>query len=184
MNHPVKIESYYESKALYFHHITGYPENQERQLYVIEEYFECKKYNWPKMKLSLLERRPAEYGRSKEILFTWKRNYFYVPPMLYVKQNNQEFLVTSGDYQTLLVYNISRKFAEDYVIGGEDAYKAGRGFCPAILTMKDNNLIIEGSVFNGPPEKLIVMNPDFNNLDFEKVYWEDINWNEIAVDIN
>lgn len=121
------------------------------------------------MQLSLIERRPEEYGRSKTVLYTWNRNYFYAPPFLYVEQNNQEFLITSGDYQCLTIYNITAKIFTDYVIDGEEAYAAGRGFCPATLTYKKNSLIIEGSVLNGMPEKLTIHNPNFNDMKFEDV---------------
>ena len=62
--------------------------------------------------------------------FTFARNSPNIPPMMYVKQNNQDFIITSGDYQCISIYNITTKQFTDYIYKDDRDYIHFRGFCP------------------------------------------------------
>lgn len=171
MNHPVKIEDSYESKYIHFYGIKNCPPEEARQLYVVEEYFEWPGHE-PKIKLSLISRAPRPYGRNKEVMFTWNRTGFYMAPLIYAEQNGEEFLITSGDCQCISIYNITKNEFKDYVVGGESAYIKGDGFCPIVYSIRDNNLIVEGYFHDEMPQRLIIKNPDYNNLKFDDTEWE------------
>jgi len=96
-----------------------------------------------------------------------------MPNLLYVLQNNQEFIITSGAYQCISIYNITKNEFTDYVYPNDEAFEWCEGFCPTHFLWQDNNLIVYGSLFNGPPQRIIIYKPDLNHLSFDNVTFED-----------
>ncbi len=169
MNHPVIIEPYYIPTTMHFEQIPV-TNAKDHDLYLMVEKFKCPDdigFQWPKLRLSIMQKHP------KKIIRTFHRNYWQVPPIIYTEQNNQKYVITSRDYQCISVYNVSQDIFTDYVYGGEEAYANARGFCPSVYKWDGQNLTVIGSVFNGPPEIMIIKNVDLNDINFNEVEWQD-----------
>ena len=122
---------------------------------------------WDKFQVSI-------YDKSNSIkLFTYNRNYSFIPQPVYAEQNNQKFIITSGSYQCISIYNINTNEFKDYVYPNDEAFEWGDGFCPTRFEWEENNLIVYGSLFNGPPQKMTIFDPNLNNLNFNSILLED-----------
>lgn len=115
------------------------------------------------------------------------RNYPSIE-FCYVKQNNQDFLITSEDYQTIAIINLTTNTINVY--GDPDDIAFGGGFCPIEFEFDSdyNVLTIEGCVWACPYEKMQIAIPDLNNPDFNNAEYYDedfhkpIDWNGLIED--
>lgn len=123
------------------------------------------KQHWDRIEVEILS--------NSEKYFTFARNCPNTPPLLYVKQYNQEFLVTSGDYQCISIYNLTKRTFKEYVYPRDDEYIHYRGFCPLEYKYKDNTLTIIGQVPYGPMEIMIIHDIDLDNITFKNIEWDD-----------
>lgn len=166
MNHPAVIENYYQPYDIE----TISCDNTDKYKATIQlfkaPYHKINKF-WNKYKVSIYD------TKTNEVLHEFNRNYGYMPNMIYVQKDNEEFIITTGAYQCISIYNITRNEFKDYVYPNDEAYDWGDGYCPTWFEWKDNNLIIYGSLFDGPPQKMTIFDPDLNNLNFNSILLED-----------
>ena len=121
--------------------------------------------HWDQLELEI-------YSNNK-IYYKFARNTPHPPPTLYIIQNNEEFIITSGNYQCISIYNLTRNEFKDYVYPNDDEINYWRGFCPLQYQWNKNTLIITGQVPEGPIEILQVHNVNLNNLTFQEIDWDD-----------
>lgn len=82
---------------------------------------------------------------------------------IYVQQNNQDFLISRGDYQGYLIANLTTGVVKTY-IDPEDV-AMGCGFCPCDYEWDpwEDELTVSGCVWACPYEYGIIYIPDLNN---------------------
>ena len=85
----------------------------------------------------------------------------------YTIQNNKEFIITSSQYMSLTVLNLTDKIIKSYVYGNSES----SGFCPiSIEYFQDNNnnlnneLKVYGCFWGAPYETIIIKNVNLNDL--------------------
>lgn len=170
MNHPITIDE----NAYEFVQVTKYPlidsNNHQIDKYMLyidtwQHKDKTKRY-WNYTRIFLYD---TYYNKP---LFHFDRNY-HKPPIIYAKQNGEEFLITSGNYQCISIYNITRDTFKEYVFPNDEALKNGWGFCPIEYYLEENTLKIKGCVWGGPIEIMIIPNVDLNYLSFENIEWDD-----------
>lgn len=166
MNHQIQIEDYYTMC-----HTRIVPCEGTKRYIAISHTYKAADHNimkdWNKYTVSIFD------CKTHHTLFEFNRNYPHLPNLLYVKQGNQEFIITSGAYQCISIYNITYNEFTDYVYPNDEAYDWGDGFCPVRFQWINDTLVVWGSLFNGPPQKMFIPNPDLNHLNFDNVYFED-----------
>lgn len=111
--------------------------------------------------------RPHTWGLTKveiekdgQPYMDFIRNYPSIP-VLYVKQNEEEFLITSEDYQCITIINLTKKEKKTY--GEIDDLRHGAGFCPISFDWDDGDLYVEGCIWACPEETMIAREIDLNN---------------------
>ncbi len=166
MNHPTQIENYYQKYKTEEIPIINTNDYVLMATRYKAPYHNIMKY-WDKFQVSIYDKI------NKQILFTYNRNYSLIPQPVYVEQNNQKFIITSGSYQCISIYNITKNQFKDYVYPDDEAYEWGDGFCPTSFQWLDENLIIKGSLFDGPSQYIIIYNPNLDDLNFNKIDIED-----------
>lgn len=99
------------------------------------------------------------------------RNYPSLP-VLYIKQNGIEFLITSLDYQCISIINLNTKEIKTY--GEADDLRYGAGFCPISFDWDDGDLYVDGCIWACPEETMIAREIDLNNPTeaFNKADWQ------------
>lgn len=122
---------------------------------------------WDKIEIEIL------LPDTHQSIFTFARNCPQTPPLLYVKQNNEDFLVSSGNYQCISIYNITRREFKEYVYPKDEEVIHWRGFCPISYKWKDDTLTVTGQKPYGPMEIMIIPNVDLNHLNFQNIEWDD-----------
>lgn len=103
------------------------------------------------------------YENNTEILY-FDRNYS-PPPIIYIRQNNKDFLVTSADYQCVTIVNLTDKNIKSYT--DDIAYKNGYAFCPVEFTWENNTLGIYGCPWGAIFSTYYFNNIDLNNPVFD-----------------
>lgn len=100
--------------------------------------------------------------RNDTLLCSFVRNYHHLP-ILYVKQNDTDYLITSSNYQTITIINLSNGEIKSYV--DIDDFNYGCGFCPVYFDWddEDNTLSVEGCIWACPYEIMICENIDLSN---------------------
>lgn len=93
------------------------------------------------------------------------RNYSSLP-YCYAKQGENEFIMTSEDYQCITIINLHTKEINTY--GNIESVEKGWGFCPIKFTWDEdcNELKINGCYWGAPYEDMVTIIPDLNNPDF------------------
>ena len=171
MNHPVQIPPHYKSDSFYFLPVidsefihSPYRTNINKYIYTDKN-----NINYYKLEINILDKK------TKSILYTFSRNTDSCVMPILVRQNDKEFILTSGDFQCISIYNVTDNIFTDYVYGGDEAYEEDRGFCPKdyVWNDKTQTLFIYGKIDFGPPEVLMIHNPDFQNLNFDNIEWTD-----------
>lgn len=102
----------------------------------------------------------VEIEKDGEPYMEFIRNYPSLP-ILYVEQNEQEFLITSVDYQCITIINLTTKEMKTY--GEVDDLKHGAGFCPISFDWDDGDLYVDGCIWACPEETMIAREIDLNN---------------------
>ena len=130
---------------------------------------------WTKDNSQHYDRIEVEILSERENYFTFARNCADTPPLLYVQQNNEEFIITSGDYQCISIYNLTRREFKEYVYPRDDELIHYRGFCPKEYEWRDfdDTLTITGQIPYGPMEIMLIHNIDLNNITFQEIDWDD-----------
>ena len=164
MNHPAIIEDGYEPNNVRLIDC----ENTNRYAAAVVSLRPPKPYFWRKHRISIYD------TKTLEVLYTYIRNYDELTNLLYVVQNNQEFIITSGAYQCISIYNITKNEFTEYVYPNDEAFEWCEGFCPVDFAWRDNNLIIRGSLFNGPPQVLTIYKPNLEKIKFDNILFEDV----------
>ena len=108
---------------------------------------------------------------------TFGRNYHSLSntQIIYTIQNKKEFIITSSQYMSLTVLNLTdgeiKSYMYGYVINEGDNGPSYNGFCPTEISYfqdSDNNfentLTVEGCFWGGPYEKLVIDNVDLTDL--------------------
>ena len=171
MNHNVEIQDYYKSDSFYFLPVIDSETIHSNYRININKYIYTDNNNiqYYKLEINILNKT------TKQILYTFNRNNDKCVMPILVRQNDKEFILTSGDYQCISIYNVTNNIFTDYVYGGEVAYEANHGFCPQeYIWNKDvDTLFIYGQINFGPPEVLMIHHPDFQNLTFTDIEWTD-----------
>lgn len=119
------------------------------------------------------------YKDGQEIL-TLDRNYPAGVGMIYVVQHGKEFIITSGDYQTITIINLTDLTMESYC--DDYRYKRGWAFCPQEFSSNyygdedvgdELELTVTGCYWGGETEMYVFSNVDLLNpdLDFSKAEW-------------
>ena len=166
MNHPVIIESYYAKSKTFW--IPIFDSEKRRSRYsAIVEFYRAPTHpvmkSWDKAQINIYDKK------QNLIIFRYKRNYSYIPRPLYVRQKDKEYIITTGAYQCISICDLQERCMTDYVWPDDEAYENGDGFCPTAFDWKDNNLIIYGSLFNGPPQIMTIHDAHLDNLRFDNV---------------
>lgn len=93
----------------------------------------------------------------------YTRNYYGLGALCYAKQNNQEFIICSTNYQCITVINVST--GERHTYADIEAVENGCGFCPveARWDEDNNHLCIIGCIWAFPYEQMICNIPDLNH---------------------
>ena len=110
--------------------------------------------------------------KTSDIYIFCVRNYWqFGSCLIYVKQNDCDYLITSEDYQCITIINLTNKTVNTY--GDWNAVNEGFGFCPIAFEWEDDENILKiiGCFWGCPEEEAIVKiddldNPDFNNMIF------------------
>lgn len=148
-------------------------ETQIRVRDLPDEYRVC----FQKYKYALIQKRnirgvlKINVYKNDELISSISRNYPDLVQPLYVRQNDKEFLITSGDYMCITIVNLTDKTVESYT--DESRYKFGCAICPigSIDWDEDeSSLQFEGCVWGGPYEMITFENIDLSNpvFDFSK----------------
>lgn len=103
--------------------------------------------------------------KNNKLLTTVNRNYPDEADSVYVKQNNSEYLITSGDYMCITVVNLTTNVVKSYT--NDKMYKIGAAFCPYDFDYEDNTLIVTGCVWGGDEETYYFHNVNFNKPKFD-----------------
>ena len=92
---------------------------------------------------------------------------------VYVRQNNYDYLITSGDYQSITIINLTKKEIKEYT--DTNRRKKGWGFCPIWFNADEDYLCIEGCVWGGDMERMHCYNINFENPieAFNNAEWSD-----------
>lgn len=112
-------------------------------------------------------------------MVNYTRNYYGLGALCYAKQNNQEFVICSTDYQCITVINVTTGVRHTYA--DIEAVEDGFGFCPVEARWDDDNnrLFIVGCIWAFPFEQMVCELPDLNHpeegLSNAKYYDEDSN---------
>lgn len=101
------------------------------------------------------------------------RNYHSID-FICAKQNGQDFLITSEDYQGFAIINLSKMEKNLYI---PESALNGTGWCPIEFTdwdEEENTLICVGCVWACPYSQRTYSNLDLTNPDFDKFeeYWD------------
>ena len=109
-----------------------------------------------------------ENNNEYEPYMIFGRNYHTLSNdcLIYTKQNEKEFLITSSDYQFLTILNLTDGIIKSYCYGN---YTTGNGFCPVSIEYYDNEknentLKVYGCFWGAPYETLVINNVDLNDL--------------------
>ena len=120
-----------------------------------------------KTKMDRSDSQPRSWGLLKiEIekdgkpYMNFIRNYPSLP-IAYAVQGEEEFLITSEDYQCITIINLTKKEIKSY--SDIDDISHGAGFCPMYIDWDEGVLYIEGCIWACPEETMIVENIDLNN---------------------
>ena len=107
----------------------------------------------------------------------YTRNYYGLGALCYARQNDQEFIICSTDYQCITIINVTT--GERHTYADIEAVEDGFGFCPveARWDAEDNRLFIVGCIWAFPYEQMVCDIPDLNHpeegLSCAKYYEED-----------
>lgn len=114
----------------------------------------------------------VEIFKDDEFYMSFIRNYPTLP-ITYAKQNDQEYLITSADYQCITIINLTKKTIKNYV--DTDDIKYGAGFCPMSFDWDEDTLYVEGCIWGCPTETMICREIDLENPTeaFNNAEWED-----------
>lgn len=173
MNYKVCIEDVKAENGEPLYHSDGelkpvYIENLPNTYKVYKEVFKASESRyWAFIRVHIHE-------NNQEIL-TFDRNYPSLPESIYVKQCGKEFIITSGDYQTVTIVNLTDLTMESYC--NEYRHEKGWGFCPIEFNSsydiddsddEEIELRITGCYWGGSYETYIFPNIDLlnPNLDF------------------
>lgn len=115
--------------------------------------------------------------KNGQKILTLDRNHPYGVYMVYVEQHGKEFIITSGDYQTITIINLTDLTMESYC--DDYRHKRGWAFCPQEFNSNycggkdvgDNlELTVTGCYWGGETEMYVFSNVDLLNpdLDFSK----------------
>ena len=113
----------------------------------------------------------VEIEKDGEPYIDFIRNYPSLP-LLYVEQNEEEFIITSTDYQCITIINLTTKEIKTYA--DVDDLKFGGGFCPISFDWDEDTLYVNGCIWGCPEETMIAREIDLNNPTeaFNKADWQ------------
>lgn len=113
----------------------------------------------------------VEIEKDGEPYLEFIRNYPSIP-VLYIEQNEIEFLITSLDYQCISIINLNTKEIKTY--GEVDDLQHGVGFCPISFDWDDGDLYVDGCIWACPEETMIAREIDLTNPTeaFNKADWQ------------
>lgn len=114
--------------------------------------------------------------KDNEHMITIGRNYHSPAISIYAQQNNQEFIITSGDYMCITIINLTKGTVESYT--DEEQYKTGDVCCPFEFCEWNENkseLIFKGCIWGGPVEKIILKNIDLDKPTFD---WSNVEYDD------
>lgn len=91
----------------------------------------------------------------------------------YVRQNGKDYLLTSGDYQSITIVNLTDGIVKSYA--DPDCLAFGAGFCPIDFCACEDYCWIEGCVWGGDRERMHCDNIDYSNpiKAFNNARWSD-----------
>lgn len=91
----------------------------------------------------------------------------------YVEQNGIEYLITSGDYQSIAIVNLNTGEVKEYA--DIQRRKHGWGFCPTWFNADEDYLCIEGCYWGGDMERMHCYGIDYSNPieAFDNAEWSD-----------
>ncbi len=168
MNHPVKMLNTYTLKRTSYSPLQD--ENWQDTEYNLKlDTYQHKDHNmWDWLKVTVRD-------HDNKPLISFVHNYHDLPHSIYAKQNGKEFMITSGHYQCISIYNITDNEFKDYAYPNDEELAFGRALCPEVFDWdsKTNTLTITGRKWGGPKEIMIIHNADLNNLVFTNTTWED-----------
>lgn len=166
MNHPVKQLPSYKFYRTSFMSVED--ANWQAAPYSLRlDHYKHKDGNfWDWLKVSVL-------NEKREVLCSFFHNYHELIKPIYVKQNNKEFIITSGHYQCVSIYNITDNIFTDYAYPNDEEFNSGRALCPETYDWDGKNLKITGRKWGGPKEIMIIKNANLEHLDVSNPQWED-----------
>lgn len=96
-------------------------------------------------------------------MVNYSRNYYGLGALCYAKQNEQEFVICSTDYQSITIINVTT--GERHTYADIEAVEDGFGFCPVEARWSEdtNRLFIVGCIWAFPYEEMVSEIPDLNH---------------------
>lgn len=125
--------------------------------------------------------------KNGEYYIRFNRDYPGTSAFAYIKQNNEEFLITSSQYMAICVINLTTKDIKHYAYGtyytikDEDGKDTSifEGFCPIGIAIHNDELEIEGCFWGCPYELLKFKVSNWNDLSIaELISREDLDSEE------
>ena len=118
-------------------------------------------YETPKGYWDILK---IEIYYKDSLLCSFIRNYPTFSAVKYIEQKGIPYLVTSADYQCILIVNLLTGEKREY--GDEEGIKKGWGFCPITFDWDDSvspTLYVDGCFWGADMETMTCSNIDLSN---------------------